>query len=67
MTIAELIPAINARYSLNLTEVDYVDGPFPEINVEGGDPPYEFDLVAGPNSLLFRNKVTLTLYRNMDA
>jgi len=57
-TIAEIIPLINARYSLRLTSADYIDGPLPTISpITNND--VSFDLVAAPTSLVFIGKMIL--------
>ena len=58
--ISDLIPAIDARYSLKLTPADYVDGPLPAITDEvvGQE---TVELVAANTSLIFINKLILQI------
>lgn len=59
--IRDLIPQINARYGINLTPVDYVDGALPVVSpIIVGDA-HDFQLVMGTNSLVFIGSLTLTI------
>lgn len=62
-TIADLIPQINAAYQLNLQPEDFVDAALPVLVEPISNQEATFDLVAGPNSLIFRNQVTLSVFR----
>jgi hypothetical protein len=60
--ISDLIAAIDERYNLKLTPLDYVNALLPTI----GNVPNEedsFDLVAANTSLVFINKLTLQIER----
>ena len=61
-TLADLIPAIDARFNLNLTPADYINITLPAI----GNRPSEkepFFLEAADTSLVFINKVLLEIER----
>lgn len=58
--ISEMIPEINARYGINLTANDFVDGPLP---IFAGEPNEKKDFVitASADSLIYRGTLTLTV------
>lgn len=60
--VSDLVPAIDAAYSLKLTPNDYIDGPLPTLP-HGTGQMGSVDLVASPNSLVFINKLSLSLDR----
>jgi len=63
VNLSDIIPEVDARYQLKLTPVDYIDAPLPRFL---GNVPHEekvVDLVAGPASLVFINKLKLTIER----
>lgn len=62
-TIADLVEKINAAYQLNLQPEDFVDAELPTLSDPVSNQEMPFDLVAGPKSLIYRNKVTLNVYR----
>jgi hypothetical protein len=57
--ISDLIPQINNAYQLNLQPEDFIDGPLPTFSGTTPNETLDFDLIAGPNSLIYNNKVTL--------
>lgn len=59
-TIAEIVLEFNARLGVNLTSVDFVDGPLPTFN---GEPNEEqpVQIVATADSLVYRGSVMITL------
>ena len=59
-TIADLIPAIDERYDLKLTVNDYLNGPLPEFSGIPNEV-LTVDLEANPLSLVFINKLPLSL------
>lgn len=61
--ISDLVPQINAAYQLNLQPEDYVDGPLPALTEYISNEEKPFELIAGENSLIYRNRVTLSVYR----
>ena len=60
--ISDLIPAIDSRYNTRLQPVDYIDGPLPNINALSNNSG-SIDLVAGPDSLVFIDKLSLSIHR----
>jgi hypothetical protein len=62
-TIADLIPAINAAYQLNLQPEDFINAALPALIQHISDEEEAFELIAGPNSLIFVNRVALSVYR----
>lgn len=58
--IADLVDEINARYKINLTPADFVDGDLPTFTGDAGES-HEFTLTANANSLIFIGSVTLLL------
>ena len=63
-TISDLITAIDARYSLKLTPNDYVDGPLPGFSGTDPNELENFELVANPLSLVYINKLLLSVDRS---
>jgi hypothetical protein len=57
LDITDLVPIIDSRYSLKLTPADYVNTLLPVLDTLSGS----VDLVAADTSLVFINKLTLTL------
>lgn len=56
--LSDIIAAINTRFNIALTPVDYIDALLPEIGVEPNER-YDIDLVMADTSLVFINKLTL--------
>lgn len=63
VNISDLIPQINEAYQLNLQLADFIDGPLPTLPLSGSNPEVAFELIAGPESLIFHNRVTLSAFR----
>lgn len=63
--LSDLIPAINLRYKLKLTTADYLDITLPVVLNVPNDTA-TVDLVVPNTSLVFVNKLTLTIERAMD-
>lgn len=58
--MADLIPQINAAYNLNLTSRDYINTTIPKFN-KTAKSTETVELVMANTSLIFLNKLTLTL------
>lgn len=58
--VAELIPEINARFGLNISENDFVDADLPEF-VGLPNEKLDFVLTANADSLVYRGSVTLKI------
>lgn len=57
--ISELVAEINARFGLNISANDYVDGPLPEF-VEGQpNQKIDFNFTAAADSLIYRGTMVL--------
>ena len=63
--ISDIIAAIDARYSTRLTPNDYVDGPLPSFDPANTSDIRDIELVANPLSLVYINKITLSLDRGV--
>jgi hypothetical protein len=61
LRVSDLIPAINATYHIRLTPDDYVDGLLPVLDRNAINSETPFYLVAGSNSLIYCNKVLLSI------
>lgn len=59
--ISEMIPEINVRFGLNITEVDYVDGPLPTFTGVPNEK-LDFQLSANADSLVYIGSVILKLH-----
>lgn len=62
LNVSDLVPAIDARYDLKLTPLDYIDGPLPALN-HNSNGRENIDLIAASTSLVFINRLSLTLER----
>lgn len=60
VNISELIPEINARFSINLTANDYTDGPLPALTGSANEE-VEFTLTAKAGSLIYNGSVVLKI------
>jgi hypothetical protein len=60
LKIADLIPEINARYQLNLTTNDFVDGDLPNFTGTPNEK-LDFQLAANADSLVYIGSVTLKI------
>lgn len=58
--ISEIIPEINARYNINLSANDFVDGPLPTFEGEPNEKK-DFVVTAAADSLVYRGTVTFSL------
>ena len=63
--ISDLIPQINAAYQLNLQPEDFIDGPLPAFTNNIPNEQKSFDLIAGPNSLIYVGRATLSISRGL--
>lgn len=62
-TISDLVDAINAEYSINLTSDDYVDADLPTLVELGHYEEKTFTLSAKPISLIYVDEVDLIVFR----
>lgn len=62
--ISDLIPAINAKYQINLTADDYIDEILPVFITNDVNEIQTFELYTNPNSLIFIRDITFNLVRN---
>lgn len=64
VTAFDMIPVLNDAYSINLSSDDIFDDPLPEIDPNDPDQKEPFVLRAKPGSLVYRNRITLTIRSN---
>lgn len=62
--ISDIIPLVNAKYKLNLTRDDYLDGPLPDSSQANPETGSSFVLKANPRSLIFIGQVSLSVTNN---
>lgn len=63
MRVADVVPAVNLRYGINLRSGDFVDAPLPVSTDAVPNEELGFDLVADVRSLIYYNKMSLRVKR----